>query len=607
MIPENRRFLLESETWDDAHYSCVFFDQERRQYMRLQLSPAAVPKIPNNYARRIRSEKKFYEYAHNLLPDICDRLPPDETSFVADGRGNLISSSKSTLELHPPYITPLDPVVWTSKEPGRQYRGAVARQRLVELVRRPGQVDRVLYINRFDKAGEKTNWKKGPVAEADFTYYCTKDAKKITRFLRNLYFFTRMRPPSLDKELGRFKHVVVEAGLVVGYLSQAAKGPIIYDRFSEWNHGRAAPFRLAHIDQLARGIWSLNFTYGLVSMDLRANDIVIDQETGDLWFRSFSHCVPITLENALFDITLVYILVYEKVTGDVQKPPRTLAEARATLERLNGTTPWVVSPWALLDARWKEYKRTIDHYLWKYLQILFKTQESEPEQHTNQPMDSSLNDSNVPRKRSLEGSSQGGPRSPKRKKTDPTAMTIDWDQPRLPAETSWKITFPDAFTIKIGDEDVDITSERLWRRRDPEELKKMPIVNWYRPPRNSPARPTIKCLLANGKAAREKSNLAEVAEARISEAKKEDDKEPDWDPFLFFADDDADIRNLFEEARQAVIVAEHTTATAQKAALNAKAQAREAHRIVSEIRKATEQAQTLMADYVAGNAESLCI
>ncbi|KAK4674633.1 hypothetical protein QC763_122400 [Podospora pseudopauciseta] len=609
MIPKHRRFVFEHDEWDDTHYSCVFFDQERRQYMQLQFATEAVPKIPDNHVRRIESEKKFYEYARIWLPAICDKLAPAHQTFVADTDGNLVSSGKSTIPIQPSYVDRKHEAVKPT-EPG--FRGFVYRNKLLELIRRPGQVDRVAYISTVGEKGGPI--KEGRVVEADFRYYCTKDAKTISHCLRNLYFLNRILTIPNDQILGRFHHAVLEKKSVVGYLTQAARGPNI-NTFSTADKKR--PFKLAHLEKLLDGVKTLNLVYGLVSKDLQANDIVIDEDTDELWFRSFSHCVPISSQNAMFDVALAYILLYEKITHNIQTPPKTLAEARDLVKKLSAIDTWFKSDAAELDADVTKYRRVMNNFLQSsYLDVLFeKSQHPKPqtgigssEVATEGRGNASLgNQTRLSRKRPNEGSPEDS-RPSKRNKTNQDAPDVDvnWEEAKVP-KIPLSIIIPDEFTIKVGGVEVNITSEKLWRRGKSEGTQDNPIIDWYRPATDSPARKGIKYLLANGKAAPENDRAGRWHELLIQQPTEEDEELDDWDPFALSGDVDDEIRQLCVNAAQVIASAKQRAANAREATLKAKTQARLAGVQVQEIRKAIENAQALVADYVAGNATRLTI
>ncbi|KAK4197309.1 hypothetical protein QBC40DRAFT_232551 [Triangularia verruculosa] len=614
MIPKHKRFILEEDSWDDTVYSCVFFDQERRQYMQLQLSAEAVPKVPDNHVRRIEAEKKFNEYVNSWLPEICDTLPPDRQSFLVDAKGKLLSSDKSTIPVHPAYLDKFTlPVPWVAS--------FVPRDRLVELVRRSGQVDRVSY-HQEDRPGEGGTVVPGKIVEADFRYYCTKDAKATTDCLRNMLLCARFT--DADKLLGRFQHAVTEGDQVVGYLTQAARGPSIYT-FSTAKKRR--PFKLKHLHQLLQGIHTLNLTYGLVSMDLQANYIVIDQDTDELWFRSFNHCVPITPQNAMFDVVLAYILMYEKITHDVQTPPRNLAEAQTIIANLAAREPWVKSDSAELDHDQSEYRKVMDRFLLhSYMGPLFPGKYSSVKDlESQQPEEgvTGLRGGSAPRAPGQEGEigqepqlspskkRQGedeDPGSTKRSRTEGAGpkVNVNWEEAVVPETLETNI--PTSFTKAIGGQQVDITSPKLWHRSKNEATKENPVVSWYRPPTDSGARARIKCLLANGQAAPEDDAAGRWNELLIPQPEEDPEELSDWDSFALNVpqegpDFDVDLRAFIEGAARAAAVARQAAVTAQEATRSAKAEAKKALDVVAEVKEATELAQAVLAGYVAGNAE----
>ncbi|KAK0707241.1 hypothetical protein B0T21DRAFT_455253 [Apiosordaria backusii] len=627
MIPKHKRFLYVDEEWEETVWRCVFFDQERRQYMSMDIVPETVPKIPDNHVRRIESEKTFYEYAKKWLPDICDTLPPDRRSFRVDWDGKLFTSrndAESMVDIHPCYLTAQELQLPEGPK-------VVNRGRLLELVRRPHQVDRVAYWDNSD----------GHV-EADFFYYCTPYL--IVDRIRNHYVLAQLDPN--DRTLGRYRASVLEDGVMVGYLTHPSRGPNIYT-FSSARKKR--PFKLAHLKQLLEGIELLNLKYGLVSMNLEENDIVIDEDTDELWFRSFSHCLPITSMNAMYDVTLAYILLYEKITHKLQTPPTDLDEARALVNKLISINHWGTSDLAELDGDEGQYRDIMDDFFTNRLEKLFPDTYGDPD-YTDPPLDvdqtntgeedeelvededdslglrggmagpenGSSNQEHQPdqsRKRRNEEPTED-PRTPKRNRTDESGpdesslVSVNWMEALVPGVTN-QIDIPTTFSKVLENKRVDFESDEFWHRGETDGTRNNPVVKWYRPPTTSPARAKVKFLLANGEPA-----PADLHHLWVPQPPEEEEEPSDWDPFVLASENepnlegvltDAGIRAIIEEATRAAGIAKEAARKAEEATRTAKAETKNAKEVVSQIEKATNPAEAAVKDYVEGNARVLRI
>ncbi|KAK4161234.1 hypothetical protein QBC43DRAFT_358023 [Cladorrhinum sp. PSN259] len=474
-IHPKERFLLLPHLFTRDLLVFHFIDYDRRQYLNMTIAPESIPPInPDDADADIRIRNYWHNCASTFLPWLCNSLDLEIGAFTVDPTktgAELISSSNDPKEC-PAYSFSYP----TRKELGLDDSvKSIRRLELFELERLGPSVDLVSF--KDDESGEETQ-------VGIFRYYFSSEG--ILKTIKDIQILAQLQS---HPNIAHLTHAVLDdtGQVVVGFLlkNYLPTKPIFN------NTTPVSSFKLSCLQHLIELIDSLNLTYGLVGGGAWFSDMYWAINFDELVLDSLAISKCITPDNALHDVYLSVVAIYEEIThqysyADLANLSHADAKARATEILATKDGDWPQPPEVKLKGGdIEDFRRTLEDWVFKRKWVHFPVRHGTPPVAEEKSSDNSLYAEDIDDEASV-GEKRIKAPEPVQSNKRPRRMRDELDEAYLPSSEK-KIVLKEVRKVIEG-RHGDRKECLLW---DPETWKRdaslpqptdNPTVNWLRVP-----------------------------------------------------------------------------------------------------------------------------